>query len=92
MDDVAEFLKREFEEEDGKQWQCSVQKRETIRTEDELYDSDERESLSAMDPLRYIDFDIDGLSINLRLIETDNGETGVNEENDEEVSEKLDLN
>ena len=45
-----------------------------------------------MDPLRYIDFDIDGLSINLRLIETDNGETGVNEENDEEVSEKLDLN
>ena len=44
-----------------------------------------------MDPLRYIDFDIDDLSINLRLTETDNGETGVNEENDKEVNEKWDL-
>ena len=44
-----------------------------------------------MYPLRYIDFDIDDLSINLRLTETDNGETGVNEESDEEVSEKWDL-
>lgn len=63
--------------EDCKQWECLVKKRESVLVDECCYG---KKSSLAKDPNRYIDFDIDDLSIYLCSTEAKNEEMKVGKE------------